>query len=70
MKLVTFARDMAPHNAGDKRLVPEAVADQLQSDGALSAVEDWPAEGGPAKPARAVLSPSRQPARRDQRIAR
>jgi hypothetical protein len=49
MKLVTFSRDMAPHGAGDTRLVPDDVADRLADEGAVSNVRPFPPE--PPKPA-------------------
>lgn len=33
MKMVEFTRDMRPHRAGEKRVVPDVVADKLIADG-------------------------------------
>lgn len=33
MRIVTFARDMAPHVRGERRLVPDDVADRLVASG-------------------------------------
>lgn len=68
MKLVTFGRAEMPYNAGDKRLVPDDVAENLRRSGVLSAVETWPkpaapppppAPATPQKPARPVIKPVR-----------
>ena len=55
MQLVTFARDMAPHSAGEKRLVPDDVAAGLLESGDISDMEDWPAMA-PSDRQRPVLS--------------
>lgn len=73
MKLVTFAVAQAPHGVGDKRLVPDEVADRLLAEGVAASVEAWP---GPVpahpvrKPAREVVKPHRPSGAADQRIAR
>ena len=33
MKHVTFTKPMIPHNVGDRRLVPDAVAARLEAEG-------------------------------------
>jgi hypothetical protein len=62
MRLVTFAREQAPHAAGDKRLVPDEVAARLEREGLLAANVSYP-ENAPApsakKPARSILKPVR-----------
>jgi hypothetical protein len=59
MKHVTFTRDMRPHSAGDKLLVPDDVAARLAAEGV---VEPNP----PDFPARTASAPT--PAnRRDRR---
>lgn len=75
MKLVTFSEAVAPHGAGDTRLVSDDVAVALARDGVISASDPWPpAESSPAgvkMPVRPVLRPTRpagKPA--DRRIAR
>ena len=35
MKHVTFTKPMIPHNVGDRRLVPDAVAARLEAEGAI-----------------------------------
>jgi hypothetical protein len=51
VKLVTFARDMHPHRAGDTRLLPDAVADRLLAEGEATQAQDWPARSSvPASP--------------------
>lgn len=45
MKHVTFTRDMKPYRAGDKRLVPDHVADELTLAGAIAPEPpDFPAQ--------------------------
>jgi hypothetical protein len=71
MKLVTFAESMAPYSAGEKCLVPDTVAEQLDSDNKLSAIEAWPVEDHAAqKPERKLLRPARAIGSPDKRIAR
>ncbi len=73
MKLVTFARAMAPHGAGETRLLPDDVAASLDAEGALSAVCDWPAGVASAqarKPRRVVPVITRPIGVADGRIAR
>lgn len=73
MKLVTFGGDMAPHGAGDTRLVPDEVAQQLEDDGKLSASEPWPADAAsraPEKPVRPILKPGRPTGGSSPRTAR
>lgn len=65
MKLVTFARPMAPHGVGDTRLVPDDVAERLREEGTISASEPFPPRASapaPQKPSRPVLNIER-PAR-------
>ena len=33
MKMVEFTRDMRPHRAGERRVLPDAVAERLVADG-------------------------------------
>jgi hypothetical protein len=42
MKLVRFTKDMAPHKAGDKRLVPDDVASRLEEAGEVDDVQPFP----------------------------
>lgn len=70
MQLVTFARDVAPHVAGEKRLVPDALAEELLAAGDISDFERFPAqEKKPVIAPRQVNQPQRQ-APRDNRKAR
>lgn len=72
MRLVTFARAMAPHGPGDTRLVSDDVARRLDRDGALSASEPWPAKAAAAaaqKPRRPILSVGRNAGQLDLREA-
>jgi hypothetical protein len=48
-KLVTFNRAMSPYAAGESRLVPDDVAERLDSEGVLSASKPFP-EGAAAVP--------------------
>lgn len=70
MKLVTFNGDMAPHGAGDTRLVPDDVARTLEREKKISASEDWPPAPAAQKPERPMLKPARPTGRHDQRIAK
>jgi hypothetical protein len=74
MRLVTFARAMAPHGIGDTRLVSDDVAARLSKDGAISASETWPTVSAPGAvlPKRPTPKPARpgSAALFDQRIAR
>jgi hypothetical protein len=72
MRLVTFGRAMAPHAAGDTRLVSDSVAKRLDSEGLLSATEPYPPAAAPAakKPTRPILKPTRPATAPDQRVAR
>jgi hypothetical protein len=36
MKHVTFIKPMIPHNIGDRRLVPDAVAARLEAEGLIA----------------------------------
>ena len=58
MKLVTFAKDMAPHRVGDTRLVPDDVADRLVKSGEASGATPFPpqADAPRPKPARGYLT--------------
>jgi hypothetical protein len=60
MKHVTFTRDMRPHSAGDKLLVPDDVAARLAAEGV---VEPDP----PDFPARPAVSAPASTNRRDRR---
>jgi hypothetical protein len=74
MRLVTFAVPLAPHAAGDTRLVSDAVAVALGKGDYLSSSEPWPAGApseAPRKPERPTLQPTRPAGKpRDQRMAR
>lgn len=76
MKLVTFSGAMSPHVAGDTRLVPDDVAEALRKDGAVRAIEDWPApvqgeiRQAAAPQGRQAKASERQPRSRDTRKAR
>lgn len=65
MKHVTFTRDMAPHRAGEMRLVPDDVAAMLAARGEI-------APNPPDFPARADAAPrgEQKPASRLGRRAR
>jgi hypothetical protein len=74
VKLVTFAKPLAPFGVGDTRLVPDDMAVDLQGDGYLSAAEPWPAPAipkAPEKPKRPALQPTRPAGKpNDQRMVR
>jgi predicted RNA polymerase sigma factor len=73
MKLVTFARAQPPHGVGDKRLVPDEMAERLLEEGIVSAVESWPGQvpgHPPRKPTRPVVKPTRPARLPDARLAR
>lgn len=36
MRMVKFTRDMAPHNKGDTRVVPDEIADSLVKEGSAT----------------------------------
>ena len=38
MKMVEFTRDMRPQRAGERRVLPDAVAERLIAEGAANAV--------------------------------
>lgn len=60
MKLVTFSRAMAPHVAGETRVVPDEVAAQLAKDGDAE-VSGFPPSGlGPAAPRRGYKTRSQK----------
>jgi hypothetical protein len=42
MKLVTFNRSMRPYGAGDSLVVPDAMAAELEADGAVRDVRPFP----------------------------
>lgn len=74
--MVTFAKPMAPHVVGEQRLVPTAIAEDLERDGMISAAEPWPPRAPnepPAKPTvieRLVPAPLRPQPARDQRMVK
>lgn len=70
MKLVTFARTMAPHGVGDTRLVSDELADELEAQGALSEAKPWPDALAPRKPVRPQDRPRRAIGAGDRRLAR
>ncbi len=37
MKMVEFTRDMRPHRVGERRVVPDALADRMIADGIAEA---------------------------------
>ena len=67
MKLVTFSKTVAPFSVGDKRLVPDDLAEKLKRDDAISASELWPA---PQMPDRPMLKPDRLASPAGRRIAK
>lgn len=73
MQLVTFARDVAPFVAGEKRLVPDEVAEELLAEGNISDFVSWPPsdlENGqePVIARRQVPRPQRQPQRDNRKV--
>jgi hypothetical protein len=55
MKMVEFTRDMRPQRAGEKRVVPDAVAEKLIAEGSAKpcvSVFDKPLPQGVGKPYR------------------
>lgn len=73
MKLVTFACAMAPHCAGENRLVSDGVAEQLLASGEISASETWPPPAkptGPDAPRRPMPKPIRPAGSPDRRSTR
>lgn len=72
MKLVTFARAMAPHSIGDTRLVPDDLARKLHAGDYLASSEPWPPQAStaaPEKPKRPTLQPTRPAGSADKRVA-
>jgi len=69
MQLVTFAKDVAPHVAGEKRLVSDEVAEDLLARGDISDFEPYPPSETQIPAQREVSKPQRQ-APRDNRKAR
>lgn len=73
MQLVTFARAVAPHSRGDKRVVPDDVAQRLADEGDISSAEPWPSPA-PAHasraPKRAIIKFGRPVTAPDRREAR
>ena len=52
MKMVEFTRDMRPHRAGEKRVMPDAVAEKLITEGSakpVTSVFDKPLQQGVGK---------------------
>jgi len=73
MRHVTFGKPVPPYCVGDKRLMPDALAKKLETDGLLSASEPWPATAAaPAtkKPRRPTPTIERPAGLFDDRIAR
>ena len=71
MQLVTFAHDVAPHVAGETRLVPDALAEELLENGDLSDCQSYPAAEQPIIAPRQAPKPRRSAATpRDNRKAR
>ena len=58
MKHVTFTRPMIPHNVGDRRLVPDAVAARLEAEGLI---EPDPPDFPPAKVAELAAAAGQAP---------
>jgi hypothetical protein len=66
MKHVTFTRDMCPHVAGETRVLPDAIAAQLEAEGAIKASPpDWPAAAAPPAETRDMRPRSRLRQRAD-----
>lgn len=60
MKMVTFAKVPGEFNAGEQRLLPDDMAEQLMKEKKITAMEPWPSrdEAAPAprdEPARKPL---------------
>ncbi len=72
MKQVTFSQPMAPHNVGETRLVPDAVAKKLDAAGAISASKPFgpPETAAPQHPRRPKPKIFRPAGPRDARIAK
>lgn len=71
MKHVTFGVAEHPYSVGDKRVVPDGVAEQLQDRGLISACEPWPVRqrSGPQKGKRPEVRPERPAGALDKRMA-
>jgi hypothetical protein len=72
MRHVTFAQAILPYNAGDKRIVPDEMAANLEAGGYLSANEPFgpKAAQDPKKPHRPMLKIGRPSGIPDTRVAR
>lgn len=70
MKQVTFTKDMAPHKAGESRVLPDPVADRLVASGEASDPRPFPPAD--VAPATAVgdAAPPRKPGKFYQTRAR
>jgi hypothetical protein len=64
MKIVRFNRDMAPQHCGDERVLPDAVAAKLVTDGDATLVGDFPPK--PAGQPSGAPAPAAKPRRREQ----
>lgn len=60
MKHVTFIKPMIPHNVGDRRLVPDAIAARLEAEGRIA---PNPPDFPPAKVAGQATPPAGKPKR-------
>ena len=56
MKIVEFTRDMAPHVAGESRIVPDLLAEILAAEGSITNVRPWPPEPRPSDPTQRYLT--------------
>ena len=77
MMHVTFKEIPGEFAEGERRLVPDKLAEALKKEGKISAMEKWPpapdstdTSKGAQKPHRPMLKPSRPTGSPDQRIAR
>jgi hypothetical protein len=64
VKLVEFAKDMAPHVKGETRLVPDLLAEILHANGDITdRILPWPAEPPPSDPTNRYLGRDKRPKR-------
>lgn len=52
MKDVRFTRDMAPHGRGDRRIVPDEIAIQMEKTGDVDDVRPFPDGRASKRPAK------------------
>lgn len=70
MKHVTFTRDMRPHRAGERRVLPDDIATRLEVEGAIAPdPPDWPDQAGATNnpPPAMQPDPARQLSRKQRR---